>query len=52
MAFIKEIQPKITVFVAVMLKRNVQPPGPFLKHIMFHLLSGYFQGICISTFPT
>nr|TKV92497.1 hypothetical protein SEVIR_9G164800v2 [Setaria viridis] len=30
MAFIKEIQPKITVFVAVMLKRNVQPPGPFL----------------------
>nr|XP_034577113.1 B3 domain-containing protein Os03g0619600-like [Setaria viridis]TKV92493.1 hypothetical protein SEVIR_9G164800v2 [Setaria viridis] len=31
MAFIKEIQPKITVFVAVMLKRNVQPPGPFLE---------------------
>ncbi|CAL4943239.1 unnamed protein product [Urochloa decumbens] len=30
MAFIQEIQPKITVFVAVMQKRNVQPPGPFL----------------------
>ncbi|CAN6317579.1 unnamed protein product [Urochloa humidicola] len=30
MAFIQKIQPKITVFVAVMQKRNVQPPGPFL----------------------
>lgn len=30
MAFIKEIQPKITVFVAVMQKRNIEPPGPFL----------------------
>ncbi|WVZ59850.1 hypothetical protein U9M48_009943 [Paspalum notatum var. saurae] len=29
-SFIQEIQPEITVFVAIMQKRNVQPPGPFL----------------------
>lgn len=29
-AFIQEIRPKVTVYVAVMQKRNVQPPGPFL----------------------
>ena len=29
-AIIQKIQPEIPVFVAVMQKRNIQPPGPFL----------------------
>ena len=29
-SFIQEIRPEITIFVAVMQKRNIQPPGPFL----------------------
>ncbi|GJN24055.1 hypothetical protein PR202_gb11766 [Eleusine coracana subsp. coracana] len=39
-AFIQETKPVITVFVAIMRKSNVQPPGPSLHHIVFHLLSG------------
>lgn len=35
--FIQEIQPKVTVFVAVMQKRNVQPPGPFLVNSLLIL---------------
>lgn len=33
-AFIQEIQPENTIFVAVMQKRNIQPPGPFLVKLL------------------
>jgi hypothetical protein len=36
-AFIQDIQPKVTVYVAVMQKRNVQPPGPFLVNSLLLL---------------
>ena len=36
-AFIQEIRPKVTVYVAVMQKRNVQPPGPFLVNSLLLL---------------